>query len=74
MVKNGKLGNNSRGISFSSDDGNDREALENEIREVYHEEIPENTPFFLQIKDVERLDTDTDEKLLCDCFLKDQSN
>ena len=28
-----KLGN-SRGISFSSDDGNDREALEKEIREV----------------------------------------
>ena len=34
-----KLGNNSRGISFSSDGGNDREALEKEIREVYHEEI-----------------------------------
>ena len=33
-----KLGNNSRGISFSSDVGNDREALEKEIREVYHEE------------------------------------
>ena len=27
-----KLGNNSRGISFSSDGGNDREALEKEIR------------------------------------------
>ena len=35
-----KLGNNSSGISFSSDGGNDREALEKEIREVYHEEIP----------------------------------
>ena len=29
-----KLGNNIRDISFSSDSGNDREALEKEIREV----------------------------------------
>ena len=58
-----KLGNNSRGISFSSEGGNDREALEKEIR-----------PFFLQIKDEEWLDTVTDEKSLYDCFPKDQSN
>ena len=69
-----KFCNNSRGISFSSDGGNDRDALEKEIKEVYHEEIPEDTPFFLQIKDEEWLDTVTDEKLLYDCFPKDQSN
>ena len=69
-----KFGNNSRGISFSSDGGNDREALEKEIREVYHKEIPEDTPFFAQIKDEEWLDTVTDENLLYDCFPKDQSN
>ena len=40
-----KLGNNSRGVSFSSDGGNDQEALEKEIREVYHEEIPELLSF-----------------------------
>ena len=45
-----RFGNSSRGVSFSSDGGNDREALEKEIREAYHEEIPEDTPFFLQIK------------------------
>ena len=33
-----------------SDGGYDREALEKEFREVYREEIPEDTPFFLQIK------------------------
>ena len=30
-----KLGNNSRGVSFSLDSGNDQEAFEKEIREVY---------------------------------------
>ena len=38
---------------------------------MYHEEIPEDIPLFLQIKDEEWLDT---EKLLYDCFPKDQSN
>ena len=45
-----RFGNSSRGVSFSSDGGYDREALEKEIREVYCEEIPEDTLFFLQIK------------------------
>ena len=41
-----RFGNSSRGVSFSSDGGNDREALEKAIRKVYREEIPEDTPFF----------------------------
>ena len=45
-----RFGNSSRGVSFSLDGGNDREALEKEIREVYPEEIPKDTLFFLQIK------------------------
>ena len=35
-----RFGNSSRGVSFSSDGGNDREALEKAIRKVYREEIP----------------------------------
>ena len=45
-----RFGNSSRGVSFSSDGRYDREALEKEIREVYREEIPKDTLFFLQIK------------------------
>ena len=45
-----RFGNSSRGVSFSSDGGNDREALEKVIRKVYRkvyrEEIPEDTPSF----------------------------
>ena len=40
-----RFGNSSPGVSFSSDGGNDREALEKVIRKVYREEIPEDTPF-----------------------------
>ena len=40
-----RFGNSSRGVSFSSDGGNDREALEKAIRKVYREEISEDTPF-----------------------------
>ena len=48
-----EVSNSSRGASFSSDDGNDREALEKEIRKVYRKEISRDTRFFLQIKDEE---------------------
>ena len=40
-----RFGNSSRGVSFSSDGGNDREALEKVIQKVYREEIPEDTPY-----------------------------
>ena len=48
-----RFGSSSQGVSFSSDGGNDREALEEAIRKAYREEIPDDTPFFLQIKDEE---------------------
>ena len=41
-----RFGNSSRGVSFTSDGGNDREALEKAIRKVYREEIPDDSPFF----------------------------
>ena len=40
-----RFGNSSRGVSFSSDGGNDREALEKAIWKVYREEIPRGHSF-----------------------------
>ena len=45
-----KLGDSNRPIiSFMSDGENDQDTLRKEIRKVYHDEIPENSSFILQI-------------------------
>ena len=48
-----KLGDSNRPISFMSDGENDQDTLRKEIRKVYHNEIPENSSFILQMKDEE---------------------
>ena len=48
-----KFGDCNRPNTFLSDGGSDQQILEKEIRKVYQDEIPENAPIILQIKDEE---------------------
>ena len=48
-----KLGDSNRPVSFVSDGENDQDIVIKEIRKVYHDEIPENSSFILQMKDEE---------------------
>ena len=48
-----KFGDCNRPITFSSDGGSDQQILEQKIRKAYRDEIPENAPIILQIKDEE---------------------
>ena len=48
-----KLGDSNRPVSFVSDGENDQDIVREEIRRVYHDEIPENSSFILQMKDEE---------------------
>ena len=48
-----KLGDSSRPAPFVFDGENNQDIIRKEIRKVYHDEIPENSSFILQMKDEE---------------------